>query len=144
MSGNVNTRQGAFDDPVYKFRPWQDLKVLADGDSIRNYIAETAAEFGVDEKIHYGLKVVSADWSSPESRWTVTTLHEATDETRTYSCSYLVSATGYYNYDAGYLPTFPGVDRFEGRCIHPQHWPEDLDYTGKKVVVVGSGATAVT
>jgi cation diffusion facilitator CzcD-associated flavoprotein CzcO len=128
----------------YKFRPWQDLKVLADGDSIRNYIAETAAEFGVEEKIHYGLKVVSADWSSPESRWTVTTLHEGTGETRTYSCSYLVSATGYYNYDAGYLPTFPGVDRFEGRCIHPQHWPEDLDYTGKKVVVVGSGATAVT
>ena len=128
----------------YKFRPWQDLKVLADGDSIRNYIAETAAEYGIDEKIHYGLKVVSADWSSPESRWTVTTLHEGTGETRTYTCNYLISATGYYNYDTGYLPTFPGVDRFEGRCIHPQHWPEDLDYSGKKVVVIGSGATAVT
>ena len=74
----------------------------------------------------------------------MTALHEATGETRTYSCSYLISCTGYYNYDAGYLPTFPGVDRFKGRCIHPQHWPEDLDYTGKKVVVIGSGATAVT
>ena len=128
----------------YKFRPWQDLKVLADGPSIRQYIADTAAEYGIDEKIHYGLKVVTADWSSAESRWTVTTLHEASGETRTYTCSFLISCTGYYNYDAGYLPTFPGVDQFKGRCIHPQHWPEDLDYTGKKVVVIGSGATAVT
>ena len=128
----------------YKFRPWQELKVLADGASIRRYIADTAAEYGIDEKIHYGLKIVSADWSSPESRWTVTALHEATGETRTYTCGYIVSCTGYYNYDAGYLPTFPGVQRFKGRCIHPQHWPEDLDYTGKKVVVIGSGATAVT
>ncbi|MDT5137688.1 MAG: hypothetical protein QOD58_1950 [Mycobacterium sp.] len=128
----------------YKFRPWQDVQVLADGASIREYIADTAAEFGVDEKIHYGLKVVNADWSCPQSRWTVTTLHEASGETRTYSCNYLISCTGYYNYDAGYLPNFPGVDQFKGRCVHPQHWPEDLDYTGKKVVVIGSGATAVT
>src|SRR5271166_662187 len=128
----------------YKFRPWQDVKVLADGASIRQYIADTAAEFGIDEKIHYGLKVVNADWSSLQSRWTVTTLHEATGETRTYTCGYLISCTGYYNYDAGYLPAFPGVDQFKGRCVHPQHWPEDLDYTGKKVVVIGSGATAVT
>ena len=128
----------------YKFRPWQDVKVLADGASIRQYIADTAAEFGIDEKIHYGLKVVNADWSSLQSRWTVTTLHEATGETRTYTCGYLISCTGYYNYDAGYLPAFPGVDQFKGRCVHPQQWPEDLDYTGKKVVVIGSGATAVT
>jgi monooxygenase len=128
----------------YKFRPWQDVKVLADGASIRDYIADTAVEYGIDEKIHCGLKVVNADWSSLQSRWTVTTLHEASGETRTYSCNYLISCTGYYNYDAGYLPTFPGVDQFKGRCVHPQHWPEDLDYTGKKVIVIGSGATAVT
>ena len=128
----------------YKFRPWQDLKVLADGASIREYIADTAAEYGIDEKIHYGLKIVTADFSTIESRWTVTALHEATGETRTYTCGFLISCTGYYNYDAGYLPTFPGADQFEGRCIHPQHWPEDLDYTGKKIVVIGSGATAVT
>ena len=128
----------------YKFRPWQDEKVLADGPSIRQYIADTAADFGIEEKIHYGLKVVAADWSSLQSRWTVTTLHEATGETRTYSADYLISCTGYYNYDAGYLPTFPGVDQFEGQCVHPQQWPEDLNYSGKKVVVIGSGATAVT
>ena len=128
----------------YKFRPWQDVQVLADGPSIREYIAETAAEFGIDDKIHFGLKVVNADWSSAQSRWTVTTLHEASGETRTYTCGFLISCTGYYNFDAGYLPTFPGVDQFKGRCVHPQHWPEDLDYAGKKVVVIGSGATAVT
>jgi monooxygenase len=128
----------------YKFRPWQELKVLADGPSIRQYIADTAAEYGIDKKIHYGLKIVTANWSTAESRWTVTALHEATGETRNYTCGFLVSCTGYYNYDAGFLPTFPGVDRFKGRCVHPQQWPEDLDYTGKKVVVIGSGATAVT
>jgi cation diffusion facilitator CzcD-associated flavoprotein CzcO len=128
----------------YKFRPWQDVKVLADGASIREYIADTAAEFGIDEKVHYGLKIVTADFSTTESRWTVTALHEATGETRTYTCGFLISCTGYYNYDAGYLPTFPGSDQFKGQTIHPQHWPEDLDYTDKKVVVIGSGATAVT
>ena len=128
----------------FNFRPWMDVKVLADGPSIQQYIADTAAEFGIDEKIHYGLKVLTAEWSSPESRWTVTAHQETTAETRTYTCNYLISCTGYYNYDAGYLPTFPGVDRFKGRCIHPQSWPEDLDYAGKKVVVIGSGATAVT
>ena len=74
----------------------------------------------------------------------MTTLHEASGETRTYTCGFLISCTGYYSFDAGYLPTFPGVDQFKGRCVHPQHWPEDLDYAGKKVVVIGSGATAVT
>ena len=128
----------------YKFRPWMDTKVLADGDSIRRYIDETADAYGIKEKIRYGLKVVSADWSSPDQRWTVTALHEPTGETRTYTCSFLISCTGYYNYDAGYLPSFPGEEDFRGQRIHPQHWPEDLDYTGKKVVVIGSGATAVT
>ncbi len=128
----------------YKFRPWHELKVLADGASIRDYIADTAVEYGIDKKIHYGLKSESAQWSTAESRWTVTALHEATGEERTYTCDFLISCTGYYNYDAGYLPTFPGIDTFEGQTVHPQFWPEDLDYTGKKVVVIGSGATAVT
>jgi cation diffusion facilitator CzcD-associated flavoprotein CzcO len=128
----------------YKFRPWNELKVLADGDSIRQYIADTASEYGIDQKVHYGLKIVRANWSTPDARWTVTAVHEATDETRTYTCGYLVSCTGYYNYDRGYQPAFPGSDRFEGQVVHPQQWPEDLDYTDKKVVVIGSGATAVT
>ena len=128
----------------FKFRPWMDVKVLADGPSIQRYIADTAAEFGIDKKIRYGLKVLTAEWSSPESRWTVTAQHEPTGETRAYTCRYLISCTGYYNHDAGYLPAFPGADRFKGRSVHPQFWPEDLDYAGKKVVVIGSGATAVT
>src|SRR5689334_8561215 len=128
----------------YEFRPWHDTKVLADGGSIREYIADTAAEYGIDEKIHYGLKTVGADWSSAEARWTVTAVHEASGEVVVYTCGFLISCTGYYNYDSGYLPEFPGVENFGGQCIHPQHWPEDLDYTGKKVVVIGSGATAVT
>ena len=129
----------------YNFRPWQDVKVLADGPSIREYIAETAAEFGIDEKIHYGLKVVNADWSS--AREPLDGDGPARGERRDAHLHLRltsISCTGYYNFDAGYLPTFPGVDQFKGRCVHPQHWPEDLDYAGKKVVVIGSGATAVT
>ncbi|MFW6866325.1 flavin-containing monooxygenase [Nocardioides sp. CPCC 206347] len=128
----------------YKFRPWVDYKVLAPGAAIRDYIADTAAEHGIDEKIHYGLKIVSADWSSNDARWTVTAEREATGETVEYTAGFLVSATGYYNHDAGFLPTFPGSEDFQGQQVHPQHWPEDLDYAGKKVVVIGSGATAVT
>ena len=128
----------------YKFRPWNELKVLADGPAIRQYIADTAAEFGVDKKIHYGVQIKSANWSSQHSRWTLTALNEATGETREYTTKYLITCTGYYNHDAGFLPKFPGVEQFKGQCIHPQHWPENLDYRGKKVVVIGSGATAVT
>jgi monooxygenase len=128
----------------YGFRPWNETKVLADGPSIRRYIADTAAEFGVDRKIHYGVKILSADWSSEEKRWTLRAVEEESGEEREYRCRFLVSCTGYYDHDAGYLPEFPGVERFRGRRIHPQHWPEDLDYAGKQVVVVGSGATAVT
>ncbi|MGA8255237.1 MAG: NAD(P)/FAD-dependent oxidoreductase [Nocardioides sp.] len=128
----------------YEFRPWVDTKVLADGASIRQYIADTASEYGIDECVHYGLRIVGADWSSSDSRWTVTALREATSETETFTCAFLISCTGYYNYDTGYLPAFPGADDFGGQTIHPQHWPDDLDYTGKKVVVIGSGATAVT
>lgn len=128
----------------YKFRPWNDRKVLADGGSIRQYIADTAAEHGIDEKIHFGMQVVRADWSTAQSQWTVTAVHEASGETRSYTCGYLVSCTGYYDFDRGHEPTFPGAGEFEGLVVHPQRWPEDLDYSGKKVVVIGSGATAVT
>ena len=128
----------------FKFRPWHALKVLADGPSIRQYVTDTAREYGVDKKVQYGLKITRASWSSEQACWTVTALHEASGETRIFKCNYLVSCTGYYNYDKGYLPDFPGVKNFKGQCIHPQHWPENLDYRGKRVVVIGSGATAVT
>lgn len=128
----------------YKFRPWNKGKVLADGESIRNYVNDTARAYDVDKKIQYGMKITCADWSSERHCWTVTALEEDTGQTRTFTSNYLVSCTGYYNYDTGYLPEFPGVERFKGQCIHPQHWPENLDYRGKRVVVIGSGATAVT
>ena len=128
----------------YTFRPWHDTKVLADGPSIRRYIDETARTFGVDKNIHYGLKVIHANWSSADQQWTVATLHEASGETQLYGCNFLIACTGYYDYDAGFLPTFAGQEQFKGLRIHPQHWPEQLDYAGKKVVVIGSGATAVT
>lgn len=128
----------------YKFRPWNESKVLADGPSIKQYISDTAAEFGVDKKIHYGIKIINADWSNQQACWTLLAENESTGESTTYTCNYLITCTGYYNHDAGFRPSFPGVENFKGECVHPQHWPEDLDYSGKKVVVIGSGATAVT
>ena len=128
----------------YEFRPWTQPTMLADGPAIRQYIADTAREWRVDERIRYGLKVLGAEWSGESSHWTVTALHESTGETRRYTCGYLIACTGYYSYDAGYLPTFRGEERFRGIRIHPQQWPENLDFAGKKVVVIGSGATAVT
>jgi monooxygenase len=128
----------------YKFRPWNKLNLLADGPSIRQYIGDTAAEYGVDKKIQYGVKIVAADWSSDARRWTLTAVHEATGEKREYTARYLLSCTGYFNHDEGFLPKFPGSTNFKGQIIHPQRWPENLDYAGKKVVVIGSGATAVT
>ena len=128
----------------YAFRPWNELKVLADGPSIRQYVQDTAREYGVDKKIRFGLKTVSADFSTATDRWTVVALDEASGSEQRFTARVLVCCTGYYNYDQGYLPDFPGVKSFKGRIVHPQHWPEDLDYSGKKVVVIGSGATAVT
>ena len=128
----------------YQFRPWQDAKVLADGATIRNYLADTAREHAVDEQIRYGLKITRADWSSAERRWTVTALDEASGDPRLFTCGQLVMCTGYYNYDAGYTPTFPGIERFTGQVVHPQQWPHDLALAGQRVVVVGSGATAMT
>lgn len=128
----------------FKFRPWHDLKVLADGESIRQYITDTAREYGIDKRVQFGLKTTRAEWSSDTSSWAVTALDEASGETRVFRANYLIGATGYYDYDKGYLPQFPGSERFKGQCIHPQHWPEGLDYKDKRVVVIGSGATAVT
>ena len=128
----------------YKFRPWQDAKVLADGPTIRNYLVDTAREHGVDKHIRYGLKITRADWSSAAQRWTVTAIDEASGGVRIYSCAQLVMCTGYYNYDAGYTPAFPGIEGFTGQVVHPQQWPQDLALAGQRVVVVGSGATAMT
>jgi len=128
----------------YAFRPWTGAKAIADGDDIRGYIVDTAREYGVEEKIRFHHEVVSADWSSAEARWTVTARRTDTGETVQLTCSWLSVCSGYYRYDEGFRPEFPGEDRFAGEVIHPQHWPADFDATGKRIVVIGSGATAVT
>ena len=128
----------------YEFRPWMEHKVLADGASIRRYVEETAEEYGVRDSIRFGLKSTGAAWDSQRGTWTVTATHERSGETRTFEAKMLLMCTGYYNYDRGYTPHFEGRDDFDGTVVHPQFWPEDLDYAGKNVVVVGSGATAVT
>jgi monooxygenase len=126
----------------FRFKPWTSAKSIADGSSILNYIKEAAAENGIDENIRYRHQVIAADWSDADNRWTVTV--DTGDEEITMTCSFLFATTGYYNYDQGYSPEFPGAEDFRGTIVHPQHWPEDLDYAGKKVVVIGSGATAIT
>jgi cation diffusion facilitator CzcD-associated flavoprotein CzcO len=128
----------------YVFRPWPHAKSIADGPAILEYVRDTAREGGIDEKIRFHHKVVHASWSSAEARWTVECERTDTGESVSYSCSFLLGCCGYYRYDQGYNPEFPGRERFQGPVIHPQHWPEDLDYSGKRVVVIGSGATAVT
>ena len=126
----------------YRFKPWTEAKAIADGPSILNYIRQTAAEFGIDRHIRFNHKVVASSWSSATARWTVTVARG--DETLTYTCNFLLMCSGYYNYDAGYAPRFPGTERFRGDIVHPQKWTDDIDYAGKRVVVIGSGATAVT
>jgi monooxygenase len=127
----------------YRFRPWTAAKAIADGPSILSYIQDTAAEGDVERQIRFGHRVVSATWSSARARWTV--LADRGDGgTVRFVARFLYLCTGYYRYDAGYEPVFPGVDEFGGTIVHPQAWPEDLDYAGKRVVVIGSGATAVT
>ncbi len=128
----------------YAFKPWTGEKAIADGPSIKAYVRETAVENGIDRRIHYGLKVLRAEWSSAEARWTVTVERVGTGETFAMTAGWLFSASGYYRYDEGYMPDFEGIADFRGQIIHPQRWPEDLDYAGKRVVVIGSGATAVT
>jgi monooxygenase len=128
----------------YAFKPWTDEKSIADGPAILDYITETASEHGIDRQIRFGHRVVRASWSSDDALWTVEVQRSDTGETVVLECSWLFGAAGYYRYEQGYLPDFEGVERFAGELIHPQHWPEDLDYAGKRVVVIGSGATAVT
>jgi monooxygenase len=128
----------------YRFRPWRDPKAIADGPAILSYIRETAAEFGVDETIRYGHRVIRVSWSSDDARWTVEAEVGPQQTIVNFTCNFLYLCTGYYDYEAGYTPEWPGTERFRGRIVHPQKWPDDLDYAGKRVVVVGSGATAVT
>jgi cation diffusion facilitator CzcD-associated flavoprotein CzcO len=128
----------------YAFKPWTGDKAIADGPSILRYIEETAIETGVDAHIRFGHRVVGAAWSTDEARWTVEAVRTDTDETVHLTCNWLFAAGGYYRYDEGHTPHFEGIERFAGQVVHPQHWPQDLDYAGKRVVVIGSGATAVT
>jgi monooxygenase len=128
----------------YSFKPWKDAKAIADGPSILSYIRDTARDHGLEDRIRFGHRVVRADWSSEDTRWTVEVQRADTGDSVRLTCGFLFTCTGYYRYDEGYSPDFAGTERFGGEIVHPQHWPEDLDYTGKRVVVVGSGATAVT
>jgi cation diffusion facilitator CzcD-associated flavoprotein CzcO len=133
----------------YAFRPWTNPKAIADGPSILNYIRDTAKEAGIDRHVRFGHRVTRADWSSERATWTVEVVRDATqegtpDQIITLTCNFLFMCSGYYRYAAGYQPDFPGEERFAGRLVHPQQWPADLDYAGKRVVVIGSGATAVT
>ncbi|UZK67078.1 flavin-containing monooxygenase [Sphingomonas sp. M1-B02] len=126
----------------FSFRPWTEAKAIADGPAILNYLDETAREHGLDAHIRLSHKVTSASWSSADSLWTVTA--DQGGEERCFTCSFLFMCSGYYNYERGYLPDFAGAADFGGRIVHPQFWTPDVDYAGKKVVVIGSGATAVT
>ena len=128
----------------YRFRPWHDAKAIADAPSILNYIRETAAAFNVEKDIRYGHRVKHASWSTADGLWTVEAEIGAEKSRVLFTCNFLYLCTGYYDYDAGYTPEWTGVERFGGRIVHPQKWPEDFDYEGKRVVVIGSGATAVT
>ena len=126
----------------YTFRPWTGEKAIADGPSILEYVRETAREFGIEKRIRYRHRVTAAAWSTQDARWHLTV--ETPDGERRITCQFLASCTGYYDYDEGHRPRFEGEEAFEGPIVHPQHWPDDLDYEGKRVVVIGSGATAVT
>jgi cation diffusion facilitator CzcD-associated flavoprotein CzcO len=128
----------------YSFRPWKEAKAIADGPSILTYIREVARDHGIDERIRYGYRVVAASWSTPDARWTVEVETGPDRVPRRFTCNFLWMCSGYYDYAAGYLPEFAGMDRFGGRIVHPQKWTDDIDYAGKRVVVIGSGATAVT
>ena len=127
----------------YNFKPWTEPQVIADGNRIRNYIQETARENDIQRHIRFDSKVVSADWHSETATWTLS-VQRKSGETVQLSCNWLMMCSGYYNYEEGFTPEFKGRDDFKGQVIHPQFWPENLDYSGKRVVVIGSGATAIT
>jgi monooxygenase len=128
----------------YRFRPWPDAKAIADGPAILGYVRETASEHGIDRRIRFGHRVVRAEWSTAQARWTVEAQRTDRDETVRLTCGFLLLCSGYYRYDEGYTPDFEGTERFAGRIVHPQQWTDDIDYQGQRVVVIGSGATAVT
>ncbi len=128
----------------YSFKPWTGRKAIADGWSILEYLRETAEENGIDRKIRFRHRVKRASWSSEDARWTVEVERGERNELVHFECNFLFMCSGYYNYAEGYLPEFPGIERFRGRIVHPQKWTDDVDYAGKRVVVIGSGATAVT
>jgi cation diffusion facilitator CzcD-associated flavoprotein CzcO len=128
----------------FSFKPWTEAKSIADGPSILKYLKQTVSQFGIDKHIRYGQLVTKAQWSTDDAQWTVTSTNKATGATNTYTCSFLFMCSGYYSYKKGHTPEFTGRERFKGTIVHPQEWPTDLDYAGKRVVVIGSGATAVT
>ena len=128
----------------YRFKPWTGVKAIADGTSILDYVRQTAQENGIEPRIRFRHKAVRAEWSSERARWAVEAERTDSEEVLRFTCDYLWGCSGYYRYDEGFTPEFEGAERFTGQVVHPQHWPEDLDYTGKRVVVIGSGATAVT
>jgi monooxygenase len=128
----------------YRFKPWTAAKSISDGEAILDYVRETARDGRIDTKIRFQHRVVRAEWSSEEALWSVEAERVDSDERVRLTCSYLWVCSGYYRYDEGFTPEFPGAEDFSGEIVHPQHWPEELDYSGKRVVVIGSGATAVT
>src|SRR3954454_16977547 len=128
----------------FSFRPWPEAEAIADGPDIRDYILDTAREYGVDSAVRLNHRVTRAEWSTERALWTAQVERTDTGETFEMTANFLFACTGYYDYAEGFTPEFEGVEDFKGQVIHPQHWPEDLDYTGKRVIVIGSGATAVT
>ncbi|MFU8814721.1 MAG: flavin-containing monooxygenase [Pseudomonadales bacterium] len=128
----------------YSFKPWREAKAIADGPSIRQYVHDTAVDNGIVEHIRFKHLVRSASWSTDDACWRVQAERVDDGEPVVFTCNFLFMCGGYYNYDKGYTPEFAGADEFQGTVVHPQHWPEDLDYAGKRVVVIGSGATAMT
>jgi cation diffusion facilitator CzcD-associated flavoprotein CzcO len=128
----------------FSFKPWTEAKSIADGPSILAYLKDTVAQFGIDQHIRYGQLVSKAEWSSDDATWTVTSTDKHTGASKTIECSFLFMCSGYYSYKKGHTPEFVGRERFKGTIVHPQEWPLNLDYAGKRVVVIGSGATAVT
>jgi cation diffusion facilitator CzcD-associated flavoprotein CzcO len=128
----------------FPFRPWKGAQMIVDGASIREYVEQTAREYGIDRKIRFHRRVVRAAWSSSDARWTVEIERTDTGQTEQITCGFLFMGTGYFRYDQGYTPDFTGIERFGGRVVHPQFWTDDIEFDGKRVVVIGSGATAVT
>ncbi|HST54730.1 MAG TPA: NAD(P)/FAD-dependent oxidoreductase [Solirubrobacteraceae bacterium] len=128
----------------YSFRPWRKTTAIADGSSILEYVKRTAHDHGIERQVRFNHRVVRAEWSTADARWTVEAERSDTGDTVHLSCGFLLMCSGYYDYEAGYTPDFQGIGRFTGRVVHPQKWTDDVDYAGKRVVVIGSGATAVT